>query len=238
MIPSMCSYSPATIFTKWIMPPCCATICRQKAGCTIAVLQVPMNEAHRFGIMNADESGRVLSFEEKPKTPESDLASMGVYIFDWPLLKKYMQADEEDPTSQNDFGHDIIPNHAPRGRAHVCLRVSGILERRRNHRQPVDGEYGFIGRTAALLDLYDPAWRIYSRNPVLPPHYVSKEARVERSLVTEGCEVYGRVQHSVLFAGAKVDPGAEVYDSVIMPHAHIRAGGKRFIRLLSTSAPS
>ncbi len=198
---------------------------QQKAGCTIAVLQVPMSEAHRFGIMNADESGRIVSFEEKPKAPQSDLASMGVYIFDWPLLKKYMQADEEDPASQNDFGHDIIPAMLREGERMFAYAFRGYWK-----------DVGTIGslwtanmdllEEPPLLDLYDPAWRIYSRNPVLPPHYVSNEARVERSLVTEGCEVYGRVQHSVLFAGAKVEPGAEIYDSIIMPHARIRAGAK------------
>ena len=208
---------------------------QQKAGCTIAVLQVPMSEAHRFGIMNADESGRILSFEEKPKVPESDLASMGVYIFDWPLLKKYMQADEEDPASQNDFGHDIIPAMLREGERMFAYAFRGYWK-----------DVGTIGslwtanmdllEEPPLLDLYDPAWRIYSRNPVLPPHYVSKEAHVEQCLVTEGCEVYGRVQHSVLFAGARVEPGAEVYDSIIMPHARIRAGAKVYKAIIDERA--
>ncbi|MEL7604244.1 MAG: glucose-1-phosphate adenylyltransferase, partial [Bacillota bacterium] len=198
---------------------------QQKAGCTIAVLQVPLNEAHRFGIMNADEGGRIVSFEEKPKVPKSDLASMGVYIFDWPLLKKYMQADEEDPSSQNDFGHDVIPAMLREGERMFAYAFRGYWK-----------DVGTIGslwtanmdllEEPPLLDLYDPAWRIYSRNPVMPPHYVSREARVERSLVTEGCEVFGRVQHSVLFAGARVDIGAEVYDSIVMPGARILSGAK------------
>lgn len=198
---------------------------QQKAGCTIAVLQVPINEAHRFGIMNAEDDGRILSFEEKPKAPKSDLASMGVYIFDWPLLKKYMQADEEDPSSQNDFGHDIIPAMLREGERMFAYAFRGYWK-----------DVGTIGslwtanmdllEEPPLLDLYDPAWRIYSRNPVMPPHYVSREARVERSLVTEGCEVFGRVEHSVLFAGVHVGAGAEIYDSIIMPGARIHSGAK------------
>ncbi|HWR23381.1 MAG TPA: glucose-1-phosphate adenylyltransferase [Feifaniaceae bacterium] len=198
---------------------------KQKAGCTIAVFQVPITEAHRFGIMNAGEDGRVVSFDEKPKEPKSDLASMGVYIFDWPLLKKYMQEDAEDPASENDFGQNIIPAMLKQGERLYAYAFHGYWK-----------DVGTIGSLWAanmdlleeppLLDLYDPAWRIYSRNPIQPPHYVSPNAKVERSLVTEGCEVYGRVQHSVLFAGAHVAEGAEVYDSVIMPGARIHAGAK------------
>ncbi len=208
---------------------------QQKAGCTIAVFQVPLAEAHRFGIMNADEDGRIVSFDEKPKEPKSDLASMGVYIFDWPLLKKYMQEDAEDPASENDFGQNIIPAMLEQGERMFAYSFHGYWK-----------DVGTIGSLWAanmdlleeppLLDLYDPAWRIYSRNPILPPHYVSPEAKVERSLVTEGCEVYGRVQHSVLFAGAHVAEGAEVYDSVIMPGARIHAGAKVYKSIIDERA--
>ncbi len=208
---------------------------KQKAGCTIAVFQVPITEAHRFGIMNADEDGRVKSFDEKPKEPKSDLASMGVYIFDWPLLKKYMQADAEDPASENDFGQNIIPAMLKQGERMFAYAFHGYWK-----------DVGTIGSLWAanmdllemppLLDLYDPAWRIYSRNPIQPPHYVSSNAKVERSIVTEGCEVYGRVQHSVLFAGAHVAEGAEVYDSVIMPGARIHAGAKVYKAIIDERA--
>lgn len=208
---------------------------QQKAGCTIAVFQVPMSEAHRFGIMNADDSGHILSFEEKPKIPHSNLASMGVYIFDWPLLKKYMQKDAEDSESENDFGHDIIPAMLKEGERMFAYAFRGYWKDVGTISSLWSANMDLL-EEPPLLDLYDPAWRIYSRNPVLPPHYISAEARVERSLVTEGCEVFGKVQHSVLFAGAKVEDGAEVYDSVIMPGARIRAGAKVYKAIIDERA--
>ena len=150
---------------------------------------------------------------------------MGIYVFRWPVLRKFLIEDEEDPKSDNDFGKNVIPAMLNAGLKLYAYSFDSYWK-----------DVGTIGSLWAanmdlleeppLLDLYDPAWRIYSRNPIMPPHYVSPDAHVERSLVTEGCEVYGRVQHSVLFAGAYVAEGAEVYDSVIMPGARIHAGAK------------
>ena len=208
---------------------------RQNASCTIAVLQVPIEEAHRFGIMNTDETGRISSFEEKPKAPKSNLASMGVYIFNWQVLKAYMQADEEDPNSKNDFGENIIPAMLAAQERLYAYAFSGYWK-----------DVGTIGSLweanmdllidPPMLDLYDPAWRIYSRNPVLPPHYISPGARVIRSLVTEGSEVYGDVEHSVLFAGSRIDEGAIVRDSIIMPGARVRAGAKIYKAIIDERA--
>lgn len=197
----------------------------QQAGATIAVLEVPMEEAHRFGIMNTDEKHRIVEFDEKPKNPKSNLASMGVYIFNWPMLKRYMAADEKDDTSENDFGKNIIPAML---REHEKLYAYAF----RGYWKDV-GTIGSLWEAnmdllaePPLLDLYDPAWRIYSRNPVRPPHYASPHSHVTRSLVTEGCEVYGRVHHSILFTGVYIAEGAEIYDSIIMPGAQIYEGAK------------
>ncbi|HOF93953.1 MAG TPA: sugar phosphate nucleotidyltransferase [Clostridia bacterium] len=198
---------------------------KNNAGCTIAVLEVPLEEAHRFGIMNCNDEQRIISFEEKPKEPKSSLASMGVYIFNWPLLKKYMQADEEDPASENDFGKNIIPSMLINGEKLYAYPFSGYWKDVGTIRSLWSANMDLL-EDPPLLDLYDPTWHIYSRNPVLPPHYIASGAKVEQSLVTEGCEVYGSVYHSVLFAGAVVEEGAQVSDSVIMPGAHIQKGAK------------
>lgn len=198
---------------------------KNNAGCTIAVLEVPLEEAHRFGIMNCNDEQRIISFEEKPKEPKSNLASMGVYVFNWPLLKKYMQADEEDPASENDFGKNIIPSMLINGEKLYAYPFSGYWKDVGTIRSLWSANMDLL-EDPPLLDLYDPTWHIYSRNPVLPPHYIASGAKVEQSLVTEGCEVYGSVYHSVLFAGAVVEEGAQVADSVIMPGAHIQKGAK------------
>ena len=198
----------------------------KKADCTIAVLQVPMEEASRFGIMTADENGTIVDFEEKPKEPKSDLASMGVYIFTWKKLKQYLIDDENDPESSKDFGKNIIP------------AMLGAKEKMVAY--PFEGYWKDVGTLDSLweanmdllnpnvpLELYDPNWKIYSRNPVMPPHYISNVANVQNSMVTEGCNVYGTVDFSILFAGVTVEEGAIVRDSIVMPGAVIK---KKFNR--------
>ena len=193
----------------------------KKADCTIAVLQVPMEEASRFGIMTADENGTIVDFEEKPKEPKSDLASMGVYIFTWKKLKQYLIDDENDQESSKDFGKNIIP------------AMLGAKEKMVAY--PFEGYWKDVGTLDSLweanmdllnpnvpLELYDPNWKIYSRNPVMPPHYISNVANVQNSMVTEGCNVYGTVDFSILFAGVTVEEGAIVRDSIVMPGAVIK----------------
>ena len=192
------------------------------AAATIAVIRVPMEEAHRFGIMNTDARGRIVSFEEKPKEPKSNNASMGIYVFSWKILREYLERDDGNPASENDFGKNIIPAMLNAG-----LTMSAY---------PFEGYWKDVGTVASLweanmdllgyppmLELNDPDWRIYTRNPVMAPHYVSPESRVTDSLVTEGSVVRGRVKHSILFAGVHVDAGATVEDSVVFPGAHIGA---------------
>lgn len=193
------------------------------ADATIAVREVPWEEAPRFGIMNTGDDDRIIEFEEKPKKPKSNKASMGVYIFTWEKLRKYLTEDEADKNSSNDFGKNIIPN---------MLNDKQIL-----CAYQFDGYWKDVGTIASLweanmdllenpmpIDMHDKKWRIFARNPGMAPHYIAKGATVSDTLITEGCEVYGTVKHSILFAGVIIEEGANVKDSVIMPGSVIRHG--------------
>jgi glucose-1-phosphate adenylyltransferase len=193
------------------------------ADITIAVRPVPWEVAPSFGIMNTDADHNIIEFEEKPKHPKSNLASMGVYIFTWKVLKEYLEADNADPNSKNDFGKNIIPKLLEDKKVMLAYEFADYWKD--------------VGTIASLweanmdllqdnpeFDLTDPRWKIYSRTPVMPPQFLGNKAVVENSMLTEGCEVYGTVKHSVLFAGVRVDEGAVVEDSVIMPGTHIQSG--------------
>ena len=194
-----------------------------EAAATIAVLKVPMEEAHRFGIMNTDEDGRIVSFEEKPKQPKSNNASMGIYIFNWKLLRAYMERDDADETSENDFGKNIIPAMLNAGEKMVAYPFEGYWKDVGTIQSLWEANMDMLGEDP-ILDLNDPSWRIYTRNPVLAPHYVGKNAKVRDSLVTEGCTVKGDVKHTVLFCGSAVDEYTKVRDSVVFPYAKIGKG--------------
>ncbi|MEG1523440.1 MAG: glucose-1-phosphate adenylyltransferase [Clostridia bacterium] len=208
---------------------------QKQAAATIAVLPVPMEEAHRFGIMNTDEESRITSFEEKPKQPKSNNASMGIYIFNWKLLKEYMQRDDENPASHNDFGQDIIPAMLADGQLMVAFPFSGYWKDVGTIQSLWEANMDIIS-TPPRFVLSDPNWRIYSRNPVLPPHFVGKNAAITQSLVTEGSQVDGKVHHSVLFYDVKIGTGAEIYDSVIFPGAVIGAGAKVYKAIVGENA--
>ena len=190
------------------------------AAATIAVLKVPMEEAHRFGIMNTDENGTIVSFEEKPKVPKSNNASMGIYIFNWKLLRDYMERDDADETSDNDFGKNIIPAMLNAGEKMVAYPFEGYWKDVGTIQSLWEANMDLLGEKPEL-NLNDPAWRIYTRNPVMPPHYTDAAADVKNSLVAEGCVVRGKVEHTVLFCGAKVGTGAAVADAVVFPNAEI-----------------
>ena len=197
----------------------------KNAVATIAVLPVPLEEAHRFGIMNTDEEDRIVSFEEKPKQPRSNKASMGIYIFNWSALKEFMRLDDENPDSSNDFGHDIIPAMIGGKQPVYAYPFSGYWKDVGTIQSLWEANMDIIS-TPPKLVLNDPTWRIYSRNPIMPPHYVGLDAAITQSLVTEGCRVEGKVHHSVLFSNVSIEPEAEVYDSVIFPGAVIGRGAK------------
>lgn len=193
------------------------------ASITIAVIPVPWEETHRFGVMKADESGRIVEFQEKPKVAKSNLASMGVYVFNWQDLKAYLEADEANPNSNNDFGKNVIP---------------AMLENKEPmYAYPFRGYWKDVGTIDSLweanmdllaknpdLKLSDSKWKIFSLNHTLPPQFVGPKADVQGSLLSDGCLALGKVHHSVVFTGAQIAEGAEVVDSVLMPGVKVGKG--------------
>ena len=190
------------------------------AAATIAVFRVPLSEAHRFGIMNADENNNITSFEEKPKNPKSGNASMGIYIFNWKLLRKYMKEDDLDPNSENDFGKNIIPNMLNAGERMMAYPFDGYWKDVGTITSLWEANMDMLGNPP-VLDLNDPNWKIYTHNLALPPHFIDKTASVSDSLITEGSVVRGEVIHSVFFAGTHEDANASVSDSVVFPNTFI-----------------
>ena len=195
----------------------------KNADCTIASLEVPWEEASRFGLMFVNDDGSISEFEEKPKHPKSNKASMGVYVFTWSKLRRYLLEDEANPSSGNDFGHDLIP----------AMHEAG----ERLFAYPFEGYWKDVGTIDSLweanldllnpkvdLDLNDNSWKIYSRTTSSPPHYVAPTATVQNSMIAEGCEIAGAVDFSVIFANVTVEEGATVKDSIIMPGTVIKSG--------------
>ena len=195
----------------------------KNAACTIAMLEVPWDEASRFGLMFVEPDGSISEFEEKPKKPRSNKASMGVYIFTWKTLRRYLIDDENDPTSGNDFGHNVIP----------AMHAAG----ERMFAYQFDGYWTDVGTIDSLweanldllnpkvdLDLSDDTWKIYSQSPVAPPHFIADTAKVENSMISEGCEIRGNVDYSVLFSNVTVEEGATVRYSIVMPGTTIKKG--------------
>ena len=193
------------------------------AACTIAMLEVPWEEASRFGLMLVDEDNKITEFEEKPKNPRSNKASMGVYIFTWSKLRQYLIDDEANPNSSNDFGHDVIP----------AMHNAG----EKMYAYLFDGYWKDVGTIDSLweanldllnpkvdLDLSDPTWKIYSKTPTAPPHYVAPMATVQNSMIGEGSQVFGELDFSILFHNVTVEEGAVVRDSIVMPGTVIKAG--------------
>ena len=190
------------------------------AAVTIAVMPVPWEEASRFGIMNVDEEGTITDFEEKPAEPKSNLASMGIYIFTYEVLKKYLEADERDPSSANDFGKNIIPTMLENGEKMVSFRFEGYWKDVGTIHSLWEANMDLVDQPPKF-DLNDRSWSIYSRNMALAPHYVGQNAKITNSTVTEGCFIDGVIKHSVIFGGVELGEGSVVSDSVIMPGAKI-----------------
>lgn len=201
-----------------------------RADATIAVISVPWADASRFGIMSVDEEGRIVEFAEKPKQPNSNLASMGVYVFSWPALREALLADEANPVSSNDFGKDIIPSLLRGGARLFSHRFNGYWKDVGTIESLWEANMDLL-EDQAPLDLSDRSWRIYSTNPNRPAQYVSPQASIQCSLINEGCVVEGTVDRSVLFHGVNVGAGSLVEDSVIMPNAVIGRGA-RIIRAI------
>ncbi|MBQ7932650.1 MAG: glucose-1-phosphate adenylyltransferase [Clostridia bacterium] len=193
------------------------------ADCTIAVLEVSLEEASRFGIMNTDENLKILEFEEKPKQPKSTKASMGIYIFNAKLLKEYLIADEADPESSKDFGKNIIPKMLADGCKMYAYPFVGYWKDVGTIQSLWEANMDLLGENPKF-NLGDRTWRIYSRNYSDPPHYIGDYAKVSNSLITEGCQIEGIVENSVLASGVKVSRGAYIKDSIIMKNVTIEEG--------------
>ena len=196
---------------------------KNNADATIAVLEVPIEEASRFGIMNTDEDGRIYEFEEKPKKPKSTKASMGIYIFNRDMLADYLRADEQNPKSSNDFGKDIIPAMLADGRRMYTFPFRGYWKDVGTLTSLWEANMDLLGENPNFV-VRDRDWRIMSRNNAEPPHFVGGEAKISNSIVTEGCKIYGEVVNSVLSNGVVIDKGAVVKDSVILSGTHIGSG--------------
>ena len=195
------------------------------ADCTIAVLNVPLDQASRFGIMNTDETGRIVEFEEKPKHPKSTKASMSIYIFTKKLLEEYLTKDDADPESAKDFGKNVIPAMLNDGRKMVAYPFEGYWKDVGTLTSLWEANMDLLG-TNPEFDLHTKDWRIYSRNNNLPPHFISETATVKNSLITEGCDIRGTVINSVLSNGVTVEEGAVVRDSVLMTDVTVKAGAR------------
>ncbi len=208
---------------------------KKNADCTIAVYSVPWDEASRFGIMNTDEEGNIVEFEEKPANPKSNNASIGIYVFNWKDLKKYLIEDEANPASSNDFGKNIIPRMLGEGKRMVAYNFEGYWKDVGTIESLWEANMDLL-QTPPAFNLYDSSWRIYGRNPVYPPHHIDGTGVVTGSMVTEGCTVSGTVKHSILFSGAQVEEGAVVEDSVIMNNAVIKKGARIRRAIVSENA--
>lgn len=193
------------------------------ADATIAVLDVPLDEASRFGIMNCREDGTIYEFEEKPKQPKSTLASMGIYIFTWKKLRQYLIDDEKNENSENDFGKNIIPAMLDAGEKLVSYRFQGYWKDVGTIESLWEANMDLLSPKSGL-NLTDDSWKIYGRNNGAPPHYTSKDAKVTHSLVSEGCEIMGNVSESVLFSDVTIHKGATVEYSILMPGAVVEPG--------------
>ena len=196
---------------------------KTNADATIAVLDVPKEEASRFGIMITDENDNIVDFEEKPKNPRSTLASMGIYIFTWSKLKQYLIDNENNPDEDKDFGKAIIPNMLKANEKMVAYTFDGYWKDVGTLDSLWEANMDLLNPNIPI-DLYDPDWKMYSRNPIMPPQYIGSDAVIENSMVTDGCTVNGTVDFSILYEGVTVEAGATVTDSIIMPGSVIKSG--------------
>jgi glucose-1-phosphate adenylyltransferase len=192
----------------------------KKAEATISVMRVSWEEATRFGIMNTADNGRIIEFQEKPAQPKSNLASMGIYIFNWKTLRRHLEDDARDAASQHDFGKNIIPKMLAHGQRMVAYQFSGYWKDVGTVESFWEANMDLL-KDEPELDLYNPNWKIYSVNPTRPPQQIAPSAKVCKSLISEGCTICGEVENSVVFPGVHIGEGAKVKNSILMPYAYV-----------------
>lgn len=205
------------------------------ADCTIAVIDVPLAEASRFGILNTNPDGSIYEFDEKPKVPKSTNASMGIYVFSWDKLRKYLTEDAANPESSNDFGKDILPKMLADGQRMFAYQFSGYWKDVGTIDSLWESNMDLLD-PKVTLDLSDENWKIYSRNPVVAPHYVGPTAVVQNSIVADGCVIDGNVDFSVLFSNVTVAPNAVINDSILMPGVVVEEGAVIQYAIVSENA--
>ncbi len=199
----------------------------QGADCTIAAIEVPWEEASRFGILNTDENNKIIEFDEKPEKPKNNKASMGIYIFNWKLLKEYLIEDEKDETSENDFGKNIVPKMLRDNKKLYTLEFSGYWKDVGTVRSYWESNLDLLDPNNTL-DIFDRSWRVYTNNKNLPPQYIADSAIVNNTLINEGCSISGKVTNSVLFSNVRIEEGAEVKNSVLLSNSVIKKDAKIF----------
>ena len=197
---------------------------KNNASCTIAVREVPLKEASRFGILNTNPDNSIYEFEEKPKKPKSTNASMGIYVFNWKVLREALIADEDDEKSSNDFGKNIIPSLLNAGHKMMAYRFDGYWKDVGTIDSLWEANMELLGKNPDFDIRGDERSKIYARNNALPSSYIDEDAKIRGSFVAEGCEIYGTVNHSVISVGCTVGAGARVEDSVVMPGVVIEPG--------------
>ncbi|QCX33359.1 glucose-1-phosphate adenylyltransferase [Caloramator sp. E03] len=207
----------------------------KNADATIAVINVPIKDASRFGIMNTNDDNKIYEFEEKPKHPKSNKASMGIYVFTWEVLKEYLVKDELNSNSEKDFGKNVIPNMLLDGLNLYAYPFEGYWKDVGTIQSYFEANMDLL-ETPPVFDLYDPKWRIYGRNPIQPPHFASKNSQIKKSIITEGCTVYGKVYHSVVFYGVHIGENSEVVNSIIMPNVRIGNNTKIYNSIIGEGA--
>lgn len=195
----------------------------KESDCTISVIEVELSDASRYGIMNTKEDGRIYEFEEKPKAPKSTKASMGVYIFNWEKLRKYLELDEADINSYNDFGKNVIPSMLKAGERMFAYTFNSYWKDVGTVESLWEANMDLLNSKANIIS-QDTDWRIYARSPVKPPHYISANSKIAHSIISEGCNIDGDINFSVIFNSVNIEGGAIIRNSIIMPGAHIMKG--------------
>lgn len=198
---------------------------KNNADVSIAVMEVPWDEASRFGIINVDEDNKIIEFEEKPDNPKNNMASMGIYMFKWEVLRKYLIKDDENPDSDNDFGKNVLPLMLSDGNKMFAWVFEGYWKDVGTVRSYWEANMDLLDHNNTL-NLYDKDWRIYTRSRNLPPQYIARGSDIKESLVNEGCYVMGEVKRSILFSDVIIEAGAIVKDSVILSNCVIKKGAK------------
>lgn len=208
---------------------------QQKADATISVIDVPLKEASRYGIMNTDDDGRIYEFEEKPENPKSTLASMGIYIFNWDVLREYLINDHQKSTTHHDFGKDIIPSMLADDKNMFAYNFNGYWR----DVGTIQAYYESNMNLTELIpdfNLFDPNWKIYSPNPIYPAHYIGDTGHVEKSIIAEGCMIYGTVRRSVIFPGVTINAGTVIEDSIIMSDTLVGANTEIYCSIIGETS--